>query len=72
MTWEITKLTLKNDNNGLNREEIAKKANALPKCVTNVIDLNGLIDTKMDLNDFRNDLIDYKYDNNDLEMPSLI
>ena len=42
----MTKLTLKNDNNGLNREEIAKKANALRKCVTNVIDLNGLNDTK--------------------------
>ena len=37
----------KEDNNGLNSEEIAKKANALRKCVTKQIDLNDLNDIKM-------------------------
>ena len=39
-------IDLGNDNMGLSSDEIAKKANALRKCVTNVIDLNGLNDTK--------------------------
>ena len=39
----------RNDNNGLSSDKLTKNANALRKCVTNLIDLNDSYDTKMTL-----------------------
>ena len=57
-------IDVKNDNNGLNSEQIIKKANALRKCVTQMhyqpYWLKWHKWCHNDSNDFRNDLIDLK------------
>ena len=42
-------IDLRNDDNGLSSDKLTKNANALRKCVTNLIELNDSYDTRTTL-----------------------